>query len=279
MGLRIFDRLFGRRGDYDRHNDEYREDQYYDGPPETENDSLLVDHHFIYPAEDGHDRRIESMFYQVEIENNTDYPMGNIRIDFGKKNKLGRFGSADVENRLLDPGEKLKVKVPFQPLYQGGTEELQFEILFFDFKYKVEERVLMRTEPLKVVVPKFTPVELDEDGFRYLTSDLYRWAMETEILPIPPKELYGVIVNRLKKIGFEEAHEMINERLFRAINQLVATDKKGRKWAAQVQVIGKDKESKFLLYTFGERPLHAYNLSVKTLLKVDGREEFLKDLI
>jgi len=84
------------------------------------------------------------------------------------------------------------------------------------------------------------------------------------------------ICSRLKKIGFGQANEMVNERLFRGINQLVATDKKGRKWAAQVQVIGKDKESKFLLYTFGERPLHSYNLSVKTLLKVDRREDIMK---
>ena len=72
---------------------------------------------------------------------------------------------------------------------------------------------------------------------------------------------------------------MVNERMYRGINQMVATDKKGRKWAVQVQVIGKEKESKFLLYTFGERPLYAYNLSVKALLKVERREEILKGLI
>jgi hypothetical protein len=279
MGLRIFDRLFGRRSDRDRYYEESREDHYYEGPPEVENDSLLVDHHFIYPSGDDYEKRIDSMLYQVEIENNTDYPMGNIRLKFGKKTKLGKFGEAKTQNKLLDPGERLKVEVPFEPLYQGGTEEFEFEILFFDFQYKVEERVLMKTEPLKVVVPKFKPVEMDEDGFRYLTSDLYRWGIETEIISIPPKELYEILVARLTKIGFQEASEMINERLFRGINQMVATDKKGRKWAVQVQVIGKGKESKVLLYTFGERPLFAYNLGVKVLLKVDRREEIIKGVL
>jgi hypothetical protein len=60
---------------------------------------------------------------------------------------------------------------------------------------------------------------------------------------------------------------------------MVATDKKGRKWAVQVQVIGKGKESKVLLYTFGERPLFAYNLGVKVLLKVDRREEIIKGVL
>jgi hypothetical protein len=205
--------------------------------------------------------------------------MGNIRLEFGKKTKLGKFGEAKTQNKLLDPGERLKIKVPFAPLYQGGTEEFEFEILFFDFQYKVEERVLMKTEPLKVVVPKFTPLKMDEDGFRYLTSDLYRWGVETEIISIPPKELFDLLGARLTKIGFEEASEMVNERLFRGIKQMVATDKKGRKWAVQVQVIGKDKESKILLYAFGERPLFAYNLAVKILLKVDRREEIIKGVI
>lgn len=279
MGLRIFDRLFGRRDDRERYKEDYREDQYYEGPPEVENDSLLVDHHFIYPPEDDFEKRIGSMVYQIEIENNTDYPMGNVRLQFGKKTKLGKFGEAKTQNKLLDPGSRIVVKVPFDPLYQGGTEEFEFEIMFFDFQYKVEESVLMKTEPLKVVVPKFIPVEMDEDGFRYLTSDLYRWGVESEILPIPPKELYDILTARLTKIGFKEASEMINERMFRGINQMVATDKKSRKWAVQIQVIGKGKESKFLLYTFGERPLYAYNLSVKTLLKVDRREEIIKGVI
>ncbi|MGA1873471.1 MAG: hypothetical protein ACMUHY_07335 [Thermoplasmatota archaeon] len=280
MGLRIFDRLFGRRREQEpRPREEWYDDQYYEGPPETENDSLIVDHHFIYPPEEDYEMRIGSMVYQIEIENNSDYPMGNIRMEFPKKHKLGTFGEPELSAKLLDPGEKLVVKVPFKPHYMGGTEELEFEILFFDFRYKVEERVLMKTDPLKVVVPKFEPLTMDEDRFRILTSDLYRWPFETDVLPISPDELYGTFMKRFQKIGFKQANEMLNENLFRGISQMVATDAKGRKWAAQVQVIGKGKESKVLLYTFGERPLYAYNLSVKTLLKIDRREDIMKGVV
>jgi len=279
MGFRIFDRLFGRKRPEQRHVDDWRDDQYYEGPPETENDSLLVDHHFVYPPEDDYDKRIGGMVYQVEIENNTEFPMGNVRLEFPKKKKLGIFGEPRPGSQLLDPGDKLAVKVPFKPLYQGGTEDIEFEILFFDFRYKVEERVVMEAEPLKVVVPKFEPMTMDEDRFRILTSDLFRWVVETEVLPIPPAELYQLFMDRLKKIGFKKANEMINENLFRGISQLVATDAKGRKWAVQVQVIGKGKESKVLMYSFGERPLYAYNLAVKVLLKIDRRDEIMKGVI
>jgi hypothetical protein len=276
MGLRIFDRLFRRREE--RYDDSYhgREDQYYDGPPEVENDSLLVDHHFIYPPEDDYEKHVASMIYQIEIENNTDYPMGNLRVEFNRKYKLGRFGEPQIKTKLLDPGDKTLIKVPFEPLYQGGSEEFEFEIVFFDFNYKVEESILMKTEPLKVVVPKFRKLEMDEDGYRFLTADLYRWVVESDTIKIPPQELFSLLTKRLDKIGFSTSNEMENPTLYRGIRQMVATDQKGRKWAVQVQVIGQGKESRCLIYTFGERPLSAYNLAVKLLLKIDSREQIIE---
>ncbi|MBN1391102.1 MAG: hypothetical protein JXA22_10725 [Candidatus Thermoplasmatota archaeon] len=279
MGLGIFDRVFGKRpAENDRRGD-LRDDQHYEGPAETENDSLLVDHHFIYPPEDDYEKRIGGMIYLVEIGNNTDYPMGNIRLEFPAGHKLGSFGEPKQTRKLLDPGEKLKVQVPFTPLYQGGSENLEFEIIFFDFRHKVEERMQMRADPLKVVVPKFEPTSMDEDRFRILTSNLYRWSVETDVIPLPPDRLYAIFVDRLKQIGFREAYEVVNERLFRGISQLVATDSKGRGWAAQVQVIGKDDETRVLMYTYGERPLYAYNLAVKILLKIDHREDIMKGVL
>lgn len=279
MGLRILNRVFGSRHDGNERSGDRREDQFYEGPPETESTSLLVDHHFIYPAEDTYERRIGGMAYQIEIENTYDYPMGNIRVEFPKKHKLGSFRVPGKRAKLLDPGDKLKIEVPFDPGYQGGSEELEFDIVFFDFHHKVEERIRMRAEPLRIVVPKFDRISMDEDKFRILTSDLYRWAVETEVIPIPPDELYRVFVERLKKIGFEQANEIVNEKLYRGISQLAATDSKGRGWAAQVQVIGKENESKVLMYTFGEKPLYAYNLAVKTLLKIDRREDIMKGVL
>ncbi len=273
MGLRIFDRLFRRREErYDERYDE-REDQYYDGPQEVENDSLLVDHHFVYPPEDDYDKHVGSMLYQIEIENNTDYPMGNLRVEFNGRYKLGKFGQPEVTTKLLDPGKKTLIKVPFEPLYQGGSEEFEFEIIFFDFRYKVEESILMKTEPLKVVVPKFQKLKMDEDGYRFLTADLYRWVVESDVVKIPPPDLFEQLSKRLDKIGFSTCNEMENPNLYRGIRQMIATDPKGRKWAVQVQVIGQGKESRMLIYTFGERPLSAYNLAVKLFLKIDSRED------
>jgi len=275
MGLRIFDRLFRRREE--QYDDRYdrREDQYYEGPPEVENDSMLVDHHFIYPPEDDYDKHVGSMVYQIELENNTEYPMGNIRVEFNGRYKLGRFGEPDIRTKLLDPGDKTVIRIPFAPLYQGGSEELEFEIVFFDFRYKVEESILMKTEPLKVVVPRFQKLEMDEDGFRFLTADLYRWVVESDVIKITPQDLFNLLSRRFEKMGFSTSNEMENPSLYRGIRQMVATDPKGRKWAAQVQVIGQGKESRCLMYTFGERPLSAYNLAVKALLKVDSREEIV----
>ncbi|MBN1539777.1 MAG: hypothetical protein JW939_06500 [Candidatus Thermoplasmatota archaeon] len=279
MGLRILNRVFGKRDDGRERSRDRREDQFYEGPPETESTSLLVDHHFVYPAEDKYERRIGGMAYRVEITNSYDYPMGNIRLEFPKVYKLGSFREPSHRAKLLDPGEKLNVEVPFDPGYQGGSEDLEFDIVFFDFHHKVEERIRMKTEPLKIVVPKFERVSMDEDRYRILTSDLFRWTVETDVIPLPPDELYSILVNRLKKIGFDQANEIVNEKLYRGISQLAATDSKGRGWAAQIQVIGRDNESRILMYTFGERPLYAYNLAVKILLNIDRREDIMKGVL
>jgi len=284
--LGFFDRfLRKRRRTAARYQDEgYPEGPYqgrydYEGPEETEDSSLLVDHHFEFIPSDDYERHVSGMEYVIEVRNGTDYPMGNLRVKLPPRIKLGSFGEPVTENRMLDPDESLTIKVPFRPSYHGGKEEFEFEILFFDFRYKVEERVVLRSEPVKVVVPKFIPEMLDEDRFRFMTGDLYRWTLETDIVKHPPGELYRKLRERMESIGFKEANELLNEKGFRGISQLAATDKKGRKWAVQIQVIGQGKESKLLLYTFGERPEYAYNLAVKVLLKFEERDLLMDALV
>ncbi|MFO8051410.1 MAG: hypothetical protein R6V01_06910 [Thermoplasmatota archaeon] len=277
MGLRIFDKLFGRAREEEHRNYEARGQYDHEEPQETEDLGLLVDHHFVYPPEEEHEKYIGKMLFKITMENNTEYPMGNINVEMGRS-KLGSFERPRIPNKLLDPGQSMDVTVPFDPSYKGGKDQFQFEISFFDFNYKVEERITLDSEPLKVLVPKFKGLKKDEDGYRLLTGDLYRWTLETGVMEVPPKEIYNVVVERLEDIGFSGCDEMVNESLFRGIKKFTATDKKGRKWGAQVQVIGKGKESKMLLYTFGERPLQAYNLSVKVLLKLEHREAVLGSL-
>jgi hypothetical protein len=179
---------------------------------------------------------------------------------------------------MVDPGKSMGIMVPFHPLYTGGKEEVEFRLHYFDFKAKQDAQVKMRTEPLKIVVPKFKPLKKDDEGYRVLVSNLYRWTVETKVMNLPPKELFQAISGSLEDLGFAEANSMVNENLFRGIRQLCGTDDKGRKWAIQVQVIGKGKESKLLLYAFGERPLFAYNLATRALLKVPQRDRIIASL-
>ncbi len=275
----LFDRLFGRRKARRRDYQDYLEEDY---PPVDEgghdDENLLIDHRFHFMSSEDYERNLDRVAYRITLENTTDYPLGNLRAEFHEGSQLGRFGKVSISQSMVDPGEKAKVEVEFDPLYVGGKESFHFDLIFFDFKYKVEERISLDTEPIKVTVPKFIPLDLDEDGYRILTSNLYRWAFETDAVKIPPKTLFGSLDKRLERIGFEVADEIVNEAIFRGIKRFVATDKKGRKWAVQVQVIGKGKMSKLLLYTFGERPQFAYNLATKVLLKLPEREMLLGSL-
>lgn len=282
----FLDRLFGRkrrppaRAGYERYRDREFEGEYdYEGPEETDATSLLVDHHLDFIPEEDYDRHLSSMTYKMEIENGTDYPMGNVRVEFPPSTKLGKFGKPDEKGKMLDPGEKIDVSVPFMPRYQGGKDEFEFEIVFFDFQHKVEERIVLKSEPIKVLVPRFKPEKLDEDSYRFLTGDLYRWSTETDIMKVDPKELYSLLKERVESIGFSESNELVNEKMFRGITKMAATDDKGRKWAVQIQVIGQPGESKLLLYAFGERPLKAYSLAVKILLKLDKRDQIIDSII
>ncbi|MGA1821163.1 MAG: hypothetical protein ACMUIG_01395 [Thermoplasmatota archaeon] len=275
----FFSRLFKRDRREPAPQYDYEEEYYEEEPREMDNESLLIDHHFNFIPEDDFDRHIGSMSYQIMVENTTDYPMGNLKLEFSKKTKLGKFKGVKNDKKMLDPGEKTVFDAPFKPSYIGGSEEFEFNLNFFDFRYKVDERITLTTEPIKVMVPKFRKLEIDEDGFRLLTSDLYRWVVETDVIKVKPEEIFTSLSGRLDKIGFAEANSMVNESMYRGITQVAATDSKGRKWAAQVQVIGDDKESKILLYTFGERPQFPYNLATKILLKADHREEILGSIV
>lgn len=274
----FFSRLFRRERREPEPEYDYTEEYYEEEPREMDNESLLIDHHFSFIPEDKFDRHIGSMSYQIKVENTTDYPMGNLRLEFSKRTKLGKFKGVEIDKKMLDPGEKAVFETPFKPYYVGGKEDFEFNLNFFDFRYKVDERITLATEPIKVMVPKFKKIEIDEDGFRLLTSDLYRWIVETDIIKVKPDDLFTSLSKRLEAIGFSEANSMVNESMYRGITQMAATDSKGRKWAVQAQVIGDEKESKLLLYTFGERPQFPYNLATKILLKAEHRDEILSSL-
>jgi hypothetical protein len=274
----LFGRLFGpRRRDTEREYDYERE--FQEEPTDIDNESLLVDHQFrFFPAGD-YERHIGSMAYEIKLENTTDYPIGKLKLEFDRGSKLGKFGNIKEGKRMLDPGENAEFEVPFKPGYVGGKEEFTFHIHFFDFRYKVDEKITLKTEPIKVLVPKFKGLDLDEDGYRILTADLYRWTVETDVLKIPARELFAELTEKLDELGFSEADSMENEALYRGIRKMVATDKKGRKWAVQIQVIGDDKESKLLIYSFGERPQNSYSLATRLLHKFPRREEIVDKII
>lgn len=278
-GKGLFGRLFGRR---EREMEERRppRDMYYeDEPPEMDNESLLVDHKFQFIPQEGSEKKIDRMIYELQVENTTDYPMGKLDVDFKRKSKLGTFGEPRIGKRMLDPDERMVIEIPFEPAYMGGKHEFEFTLNFFDFRYKVDERIKMKTEKIKVLVPKFKPMTTDEDGFRLLTSDLYRWSLETDVVEIEPKKLYRELRDRAKELGFKEAKAMENDSVYRGLTQMVAGDSKGRKWALQVQVIGQGKESKLLLYAFGERPQFAYNLATRMLHKYDRKDMIVDNLV
>lgn len=267
----IFDRFLGRGPDRGRRSIREEENPLQDEPLE-----VVVDHEFFYPAEPDDPRSVTGMGYRVRIENGSDHPMGAPRIEFERRTKLGRFGEPENPKGMIDPGKSMEINAPFRPSYAGGKEVFAFRISFFDFRNRIEEHIDMKTEPLKVLVPRFKPLKKDEDGYRLLTSNLYRWVIETEVMEIPPKKLFGSLSEQIEALGFEIANELINDKLFRGIRQFCAGDDKGRKWAIQVQTIGKDKQSKLLIYTFGERPQQAYNLATRILLKLPERDTVVK---
>jgi len=278
MAKGIFKRLFGRRGKTRKLSYEDTDDRYYEPEPERSNESLLIDHRFVYRAEPGHEKHITGIEYLIRVENTTDYPMGNINVEFGRGTKQGVFGKVVGGGELLEPGQSLEMSAPFRPLYRGGKERFKFDIVFFDFNYKVEERLSLETEPLRVTVPKFSPLKKDEDGYRIIMSNLYRWTLETGVIKAPPGVIFDSLTDRLVKIGFHEANRMVNPSLYRGIGQFCGKDDKGRKWAAQIQVIGEKNESKTLLYCYAEKPQFAYNLATKVLLKLEEREKILPNL-
>ncbi len=280
----LFSRLFKKERPVEKRAKRSR--PVYDEEPEEQavmkeldNESLLLDHHFVFRPEGTVGKQISGMEYLVAIENTTDYPMGKIRIDFKGSSPLGKFGEPVSEKKLLDPSDKLRVSVPFFPSYSLGKDQFAFELSFFDFKYKVDEKLRIQTEPLKVATPKFVGMDVDETTYQFLTADLYRWPMETAEVDIPPKALYDDLKQRFLEMGFKQTNELLSEKQFRGICQLVAKDTKGRKWAAQVQVIGTPKVSKLLLYTYAERPQSAYNLAARAVSKTAMRERIVKSAL
>jgi hypothetical protein len=269
----IFDKFLGKGKA--RSRGVYEEDHHAPPPPEEDREDIIVDHEFVFNPEADYDRHVGSMSYRIRIENTGNYPLGAPKVEFSNRSKLGRFGEHEQRKGMVDPGKSTEIAVPFKPAYSGGKGDFEFQVSFFDFRFRSEERIKLKTEPLKVTVPKFKPLDTDGEGYRVLTSNLYRWPIETEIIEIPPKELFNSISDQLAEIGFHESNEIVNQGLFRGIKQFSATDDKGRKWAAQLQVIGKGKESKLLLYTYAERPNYAYNLATKILLKYPNRDKIL----
>lgn len=220
------------------------------------------------------------IFYRLQVRNLSEDPLGKVEAEVSfAGDELGEFIKSKNSLPMLDPSQVANLDFDFRPFYRLGTGRAVVKAGYFDFSARMREELPLSGGELKVFFRKSNPKPMDEDAFRIASSGLRRWEVESDILPIPPKELFDELTQRALGMNLHGLKPYEAPLLYRGIQRFSGETLDGRPVLGQVQVIGRDDESKFLLYFWAETYREGYCAASRMLNKVKWREDIINRII
>ncbi|MCD6383413.1 MAG: hypothetical protein J7L88_03010 [Thermoplasmata archaeon] len=220
------------------------------------------------------------IYYRLKVKNLSEDPLGKVEavVKF-TGDPLGEFLKDNASIPMLDPGKEADLDFEFRPLYKLGAGKVVVRAEYFDFSTRMKERLPLKGGELKIFYRKSNPTPMDEDSFRILTAKLKRWEVESDVIEIPPKDLFDELTSRAKGMGLHPLKPYEAPMLYRGIQRFAGESIDGHPILAQIQVIGRGEESKFLLYFWAETYREGYSAASRLLNKVKNREKIVSRIL
>jgi hypothetical protein len=218
------------------------------GPPKD----LIIKTDLVY--------KLNGPIYKVKFINNSKDPMGELEVNVLVDKKLGIAVESTMKKEMLDPDEEILFEFKIVPTLNLGAGTIKSMTGYFDFQQQSKRNFNMKVRNIQVSCPQVQPFKVDDNMWRIKMSNLEKFEIESNEFEAHPPTLFQDLCQSAEKSGFFGVDPFVVPTLYRGLRKYIGTV--GEEiLAVQVQVIGQDDTSKFLIECYASNAQKAMGVA------------------
>lgn len=203
----------------------------------------------------GYDRA--NITYKVKVENNTSFPISDIRIKPLLSKELFVLDAEEKSISLIRANESKTVTFSLRPKDGSGNVDIFGNISYYDAGTDKYKEIELRPKSTQIIYPILTAKKMNEDEWQRITEHLLEVEETMENLPIPGKECFETVGDVVKDKNTYLVSSKFTEKkgIFGGVAKFYCEDIHDLKYAIQIEVIGaphKKVHSKLIIKSYAE---------------------------
>ena len=195
-----------------------------------------------------------TILYKIKVENPTPEPIADIKVTLFVPDVF--LLSDPTKNiAMLKPDEGKTVTFEIRPTGECGDCNISGKVVYYDYSTKKTRESEIPPKNLSIVCPMLRSKEISEDAWRSALSGFTKAEESTKDIDMPASTLFDITSDILRDMNLYMLEPKINDShdLYRAIARFYGEGVKELQYAAQIEVIGGSKKSRFILKAWAER--------------------------
>ncbi len=209
--------------------------------------------------------------YKVKVDNQTNEPIGDIRIRLFVPEVFLLIEKEKVI-AMLEPGESSTVTFTIRPTGECGECKVSGNIEYYDYGTKKRRDAEVGSRFVNIICPVLRSKEVTENEWREYVRDMISTGEDSKDLEIPAENLFSIVSRVLKDMNLYMIEPEITStpQLYTAVGRFFAEGVANMHYAAYIEVVGK-RRSRLILKVWAEKESSLTGFYHKTLEEIEKR--------
>ncbi len=206
------------------------------------------------------------IIYIIEVTNTTSEIMGgvNVMIEPARAN-IVNIDDNERSIEMLDPDQTQKFEFDIYPSMRCGKTVIRGVLEYFDFNLKDKMHLRVPNKIVSLVPPELKGIQIEDEAWRTFISNYANVEVETKEFESPPSNIFREFSTIIADQNLYMLEPMVIPNLYRGVSRYYGADREGSKYAVELQLIGTEDQSKFLLRAWGDAPERSMALCCKII--------------
>ncbi len=194
------------------------------------------------------------LVYEIKVRNPTAIAFGDLTITPTVTGTSALLDQSQKHLAILRPDDRRTVRFTLRPGNEVGRLDITSTIRYYDTEANRYDELAIDGIGAAFVTPTLHLVEIDQNTWRSVTSELHSVSETIEEIEIDAHTLFDIVTECVRGLNMDMVFTKHSgdSRFVRAIAMFYAEDEDGARFAVQTEVIGGIKRSKLLLSAYGE---------------------------
>lgn len=195
-----------------------------------------------------------TILYKVKIENNTQKPIGDIRV-YPHVPDVFLLKEKEKMITFIEPTSSQTVTFDIRPTGECGECNISGRINYYDMESRKRHDIELEVKPLSIICPMLRRKEINEEAWRELVTGFIKAEEMIPDVSIEGEVFFGLISEILKGMNLFVLSPGIkrSQQIFIGNCKFYGEGIKGLKYAAEIEVMGGPKKSKLILKVWAEK--------------------------